>query len=1599
MTNQADQERILQGNPWIFRNSWLVVKPWDRGMNPHTLDFDHVPIWIQLWGLPPHCKTKKMGESIGALMGNVEASEFYEYPGKNVIIKIKVAINIHNPITSGIHVGIPIDGTSWIDYRYEKLPQVRFNCGMIGHHDKLCKNQALDLDTLAPLGPWIRSTQYGRRKMEEKDKKFYSNPSHSKNFGHYSPPVPSDLLEKLATMKVNTSKEPPAKTNQAQHNNHPTQSKDKLTMTDLQVTYEERGKKAHKLTYNNEAVHLQTQDIAAPNQSFQAKRQKMEELSRIVRALKKLLTNHQPDIIFLMETKLLDSQFQFLNNYRDTYTYHTINCSVTGGGRAGGSCPDLESFWRATGVYGHPQAQNKYLTCRLINDLSCTNICPNWLVFGDFNLVLTNEEKSGGNPLEPNITTSFRNTLCHCDLQDLGYQGNIYTWTNRHHGDKLIQSRLDRFLATTEWISNFPNFTNQHLVRYKSDHCPLLLEFSHLNCNRTNNNQQQTRRFEQIWTTNDHHTSIVKEAWQNYHGSMEQKLNYRLNALHNWGRKTFGIIPKKIKEAQQDLLNLQQCQNSQNLPHQIQQKEQELDDLLEKEEMWWSQRSRALWLTHGDKNTKFFHQKASQRRRKNKIECIKDSMDNSHYDQEEIQSIFISHFQQLFTSQTTTNVAETVQVVHNRLDQEMHDFLKKDFTTEEVFLAIKDMKSLAAPGPDGLPARFYHTYWDIVGKDITKEVLQVLNHGGNPQPYNTTHICLIPKINKPIYPSDFRPISLCNVTLKIITKAIANRIKTILPTIISPNQSVFVPGRHITDNTIIANEIFHYLTQTTRKIGYVGIKTDMAKAYDRLEWNFLKATMESMNFPQTMVNTIMKCVSTVSFSILVNGTPTNTFFPKRGLRQGDPISPYLFIICADVLSALITKAQQSKLVHGVKVAPGAPEITHLFFADDSLMFCRANKEETSQIRSIITQYQQASGQLVNYHKSELIFSKKVPQTMKQTIHHILPMAIVDHYSKYLGRPTYIGRSKTQVFNFIQDKIWKKLKGWKENYLSFAGRGTLIKAVAQAIPTYLMSTFIIPKGLCDQMESMMSRFWWGSNVDKRKIHWVSWKKTCKQKKTGGMGFRDLRAFNEALLAKQGWRIISEPNSLMARTLKAKYFPQQGFFQAKQGNRPSYSWQSIQKASWILKKGCFWLIGNGENINIWEDRWINPQEGNTIWTTKPDNTNLKLVRDLIDSTNHQWNAQLLDQTFIPIEANQIKQIPLSSSMEEDIVGWQGTKNGIYTVRSGYNAQMEWEAKHSSQPQPSNYLEGASTWDKLWKIKAPPKQLHLLWRILHNAIPVKSNLLTKGNFMLVWFGAPITIQTTNIQSQKFTEWLIYMLNNSTTECMQIISSITYSIWLARNNKVFQNKDTPASEAVDCAMKNLYDYHHHLIDNRIKPSKPSDPVARNNNSWSAPPSNFLELNVDAHLTSDGRWGLGMLLRRDDGRCVGAATRLCNGSLDVMLAKAQGLHKAIELITEQRLTRVIIELDAASIVTAIKKKDFPRKLWGRLTQRCARMLDEKNEISISWVRREGNEVAHRLARWAVSEPNRFWESDFPNCIRSLIQKDKAVCNLIPFIS
>jgi hypothetical protein len=216
----------------------------------------------------------------------------------------------------------------------------------------------------------------------------------------------------------------------------------------------------------------------------------------------------------------------------------------------------------------------------------------------------------------------------------------------------------------------------------------------------------------------------------------------------------------------------------------------------------------------------------------------------------------------------------------------------------------------------------------------------------------------------------------------------------------------------------------------------VGIKLDMEKAYDRVEWDFLESTLLTMGFPTKLVRTIMLCVRSVSFSILINGSPSSIFKPKRGIRQGDPLSPYLFIIYVEVLSGLITKYHEQDKNHGINITRNAPTISHLFFADDSMIFCRAHKNEAQYLMEIFAEYQRVSGQKINLHKSEMMFNPNILQSVKNEFQVHMLIQITNNITKYLGLPTHIGMAKNHIFNFIMDRVRSKLKGWKEKNLSF-----------------------------------------------------------------------------------------------------------------------------------------------------------------------------------------------------------------------------------------------------------------------------------------------------------------------------------------------------------------------------------------------------------------------------------------------------------------------------------------------------------------------------------------------------------------------------------
>ena len=455
-------------------------------------------------------------------------------------------------------------------------------------------------------------------------------------------------------------------------------------------------------------------------------------------------------------------------------------------------------------------------------------------------------------------------------------------------------------------------------------------------------------------------------------------------------------------------------------------------------------------------------------------------------------------------------------------------------------------------------------------------------------------IVLIPKVKQPEKLKDLRPISLCNVVYKLVSKVLANRLKKILPDIISPSQSAFVPGRMITDNVLLAYELTHHINNRRRGAGgLAAIKLDMSKAYDRIEWPFLKKMMQKLGFQEKWIDLIMKCVTTVSYRIKVNGEYTDRFFPQRGLRQGDPLSPYLFILCADGLSALLQQAESDGKIEGIKIRREAPPVNHLFFADDSLILMKARCSGAQALKQIMCKYELASGQVINKDKSSILFSPNTGDHAKQQMRLILSInqeASAESAERYLGLPVSVGKSKKKAFEYIKQKVWARIQGWKEKLLSKAGKEILVKAVAQAIPTYAMSCFDLTKGLCDELSTIIGRYWWSQQDKVNKIHWLSWEKLTRSKKMGGLGFRDLHLFNMAMLARQAWRLLTSPDTLCGQVLKAKYFPNTTILQCTAREGISYSWRSILHGLQLLKQGLIWRIGNGNNTNIWADPWI-------------------------------------------------------------------------------------------------------------------------------------------------------------------------------------------------------------------------------------------------------------------------------------------------------------------------------------------------------------------------------------------------------------------------
>jgi hypothetical protein len=327
--------------------------------------------------------------------------------------------------------------------------------------------------------------------------------------------------------------------------------------------------------------------------------------------------------------------------------------------------------------------------------------------------------------------------------------------------------------------------------------------------------------------------------------------------------------------------------------------------------------------------------------------------------------------------------------------------------------------------------------------------------------------------------------------------------------------------------------------------------------------------------------------------------------------------------------------------------------------------------------------------------------------------------------KYLGLPIYVGRSKSKVFAYLKDRVWKKIQGWKEKMLSKAGKDILIKACAQAIPAFAMSCFDLTKTLCEEISTMICRYWWAQQENENKIHWLSWEKLTKPKSEGGLGFRDLYGFNMAMLSRQAWRLLDNPNSLCGRVLKARYFPTSSILEATAAPGISYTWRSILKGVSLLKEGLVWRIGDGTQVNLWSDPWL-PRDGSRLPITPRRQSLLTKVHELINPATGQWDEELVRDTLWDADANIVLKIPVREDFE-DFPAWHYDEKGVFTVKSAYHLYMT--VNYPDNPGGSGNGDAQIQWNNIWKLAVVPKIKQFMWRLAHNSLPLKMSIKRRG------------------------------------------------------------------------------------------------------------------------------------------------------------------------------------------------------------------------------------------------------------------------------
>lgn len=566
-----------------------------------------------------------------------------------------------------------------------------------------------------------------------------------------------------------------------------------------------------------------------------------------------------------------------------------------------------------------------------------------------FNTILGAHEKRGGNLPQAISCDEFRAWTDSCSLSHIDTKGAPFTWENGRGSSFHMELRLDRAICNIDWIDFWDSLACCTLPRSQSDHHPLLLVVS-----KGFIQYPSSFKFQNMWIDHVDCRRLISEVWnRNIRycplGPMQlltKKLMILNSELKIWNRNIFGDIHLKVSEALQKVEEVQNLISSSGFSSELHEKEikaqLDLQQALSFEESYWKDKSRLKWLTQGDRNTRFFHRTAQMKKVSKQMSSLRHG-DSILLEPAEIENRVISYFTELFASSNScTDNGLIEKVVPQLVSADDNIMLTCEPSAEEIKVAVFSLNKDSAPGPDGYGGGFFQAFWDNVGMDVVKSVKQFFARKIMPN-LNSNLVVLIPKFKGADMIENFRPIALANFQFKIITKVLADRLSIIVPKIITEEQRGFIKDRQISECLCIASEAINMLDHKQFG-GNIALKFDVRKAFDTIDWQFLLKVLSAFGFNAIFCNWIATILESAKLSFLVNGHAIGFFACRRGVRQGDPLSPLLFCIAEDVLSRSISLLVSAGILNPMASSKSFITPTHVLYADDILIFCSGLKK-------------------------------------------------------------------------------------------------------------------------------------------------------------------------------------------------------------------------------------------------------------------------------------------------------------------------------------------------------------------------------------------------------------------------------------------------------------------------------------------------------------------------------------------------------------------------------------------------------------------------------------------------------------------------------